>query len=303
MVKKLKYDKRKINQELNCEFLGSGDNVFDNKQLEEIKNNSLQEPVSKLMGNSLWIWKEPIAGHKYIMGVDVSRGDSEDFSSIQIIDFDEREQVLEYVGKIPPDTLAEVAYKWGMMYSTFVVVDITGGMGITTVRKMQELGFKSLYVEGTDPFNIWAVNKTAVEKIPGLNFNNKRVQIIAAFEEWVRHKFKIRSVRLYNEMNTFVYINGRPDHQKGQHDDLIMGISMAIYIAESSFSKLEKSTEQAKSMIDSWAVVNNESVKKEAHFDPLIPNQNILNERMGINNGASREDYQTYGWLFGGLMK
>ena len=41
MVKKLKYDKRKINQELNCEFLGSGDNVFDNKQLEEIKNNSL----------------------------------------------------------------------------------------------------------------------------------------------------------------------------------------------------------------------------------------------------------------------
>ena len=304
MVKKLKYDKRKINQELNCEFLGSGDNVFDNKQLEYIKTNTLQDPPSKLMGNSLWIWKEPIEGHKYIMGIDVSRGDSEDFSSIQIIDFDEREQVLEYVGKIPPDTLAEVAYKWGMMYSSFVVVDITGGMGITTVRKMQELGYKSLYVEGTDPFNIWSVNKTSVEKIPGINFNNKRVQIIAAFEEWIRHKFKVRSVRLYNEMNTFVYINGRPDHQKGQHDDLIMGISMAIYIAESSFSKLEKSTEQAKSMIESWAVVNNESVKRETHFDPVIPNQNVLNDRMGLhNNGPSRDDYQKYGWLFGGLIK
>ena len=304
MVKKLKYDKRKINQELNCEFLGSGDNVFDNKQLEEIKNNSLLDAPSKLMGNSIWIWKEPIEGHKYIMGVDVSRGDSEDFSSIQIIDFDEREQVLEYVGKIPPDTLAEVAYKWGMLYNSYVVVDITGGMGITTVRKMQELGYKNLYVDGIDPFNIWANNKTSVEKIPGINFNNKRVQIIAAFEEWVRHKFKSRSVRLYNEMNTFVYINGRPDHQKGQHDDLIMGISMAIYIAESSFSKLEKATDQAKSMIESWAIVNNEAVKNETHFDPLIPNQNILNERMGLNNnGASREDYQKYGWLFGGLMK
>ena len=304
MVKKLKYDKRKINQELNCEFLGSGDNVFDNKQLEDIKNNSLLDPPSKLMGNSLWIWKEPVEGHKYIMGVDVSRGDSEDFSSIQIIDFDEREQVLEYVGKIPPDTLAEVAYKWGMMYSAFVVVDITGGMGITTVRKMQELGYKSLYVDGVDAFNIWATNKSSVEKIPGINFNNKRVQLVAAFEEAVRHKFKIRSVRLYNEMNTFVYINGRPDHQKGQHDDLIMGISMAIYVAESSFSKLEKATEQAKIMIDSWAVVNNESVKKETHFDPLIPNQNVINERMGLhNNGPSRDDYQKYGWLFGGMMK
>ena len=304
MVKKLKYDKRKINQELNCEFLGSGDNVFDNNQLEEIKNNSLEEPKSKLMGNSIWIWNDPVEGHKYIMGVDVSRGDSEDFSSIQIVDFDNREQVFEYVGKIPPDTLAEIAYKWGMMYNAFVVVDITGGMGITTVRKMQELGYRSLYVEGIDPFNIWANNKTSVEKIPGINFNNKRVQIIAAFEEWVRHKFKIKSVRLYNEMNTFIYINGRPDHQKGQHDDLIMGISMAIYIAESSFSKLEKATEQAKSMLESWAVVNNESVSKEAHFDPSIPNQNVINERYGLNNnGASKEDYQKYSWLFGGLIK
>jgi hypothetical protein len=302
MVKKLKYDKRKINQELNCEFLGSGDNVFDNKQLDEIKNNSLLDPPSKLMGNSLWIWKEPVEGHKYIMGIDVSRGDSEDFSSIQIIDFEEREQVLEYVGKIPPDTLAEVAYKWGMMYNAYVVVDITGGMGITTVRKMQELGYKNLYVDGIDPFNIWASNKSSVEKIPGINFNNKRVQIIAAFEEWIRYKFKVRSVRLYNEMNTFVYINGRPDHQKGQHDDLIMGISMAIYIAESSFSKLEKATEQAKFMIDSWSVVNNESVGKETHFDPLIPNQNVLKERMGLNNnGATRDDYQKYNWLFGGI--
>jgi len=304
MVKKLKYDKRKINQELNCEFLGSGDNVFDNKQLEEIKNDSLQEPPSKLMGNSLWIWKEPIEGHKYIMGVDVSRGDSEDFSSIQIIDFDDREQVLEYVGKIPPDTLAEVAYKWGMMYNAFVVVDITGGMGITTVRKMQELGYKSLYVDGVDSLNIWANNKSSVEKIPGMNFNNKRVQIVAAFEEAIRHKFKIRSVRLYNEMNTFVYINGRPDHQKGQHDDLIMGISMAIYVAESSFSKLEKATEQAKVMIESWAIVNNDAVRKETHFDPVIPNQNVSRDRNGLHNNApSKDDYMTYGWLFGGMMR
>jgi hypothetical protein len=190
------------------------------------------------------------------------------------------------------------------MYNAFVVVDITGGMGITTVRKMQELGYKSLYVDGVDAFNPWATNKSSVEKIPGLNFNNKRVQIIAAFEEAVRHKFKLKSVRLYNEMNTFVYINGRPDHQKGQHDDLIMGISMAIYIAEASFSKLEKATEQAKSMIDSWAVVNNESVGKEAHFNPTIPNDNMLRERAGLqNNGPTKNDYQTYGWLFGGLIK
>ena len=299
MVKKLKYDKRKINQELNCEFLGSGDNVFENTQLEYIKNNTLMDPTGKLMGNSLWMWKEPIPEHKYIMGVDVSRGDSEDFSSIQIIDFDEREQVFEYVGKIPPDALAEIAYKWGMMYNAFIVVDITGGMGITTVRKLQELGYKNLYIEGIDSTSIWSYNAKLADKIPGLNFNNKRVQIIAAFEEYVRHKFKIRSVRLYNEMNTFIYLNGRPDHQRGQHDDLIMGISMAIYVGESSFNKLEKVVERTKIMLESWTVVNDNTARQQTHFDPVIPNNNVRNDRWSRDAGPSKDDYIKYNWLFG----
>ena len=299
MVKKLKYDKRKINQELNCEFLGSGDNVFENTQLEYIKNNTLTDPIGKLMGNSLWMWKEPVPEHKYIMGVDVSRGDSEDFSSIQIIDFDDREQVFEYVGKIPPDALAEIAYKWGMMYNAFIVVDITGGMGITTVRKLQELGYKNLYIEGIDSTNIWSYNAKLADKIPGLNFNNKRVQIIAAFEEYVRHKFKIRSVRLYNEMNTFIYLNGRPDHQRGQHDDLIMGISMAIYVGESSFNKLEKVVERTKIMLESWTVINDNTARQQSHFDPVIPNNNVRHDRWSRDAGPSKDDYIKYNWLFG----
>jgi hypothetical protein len=282
----------------NCNFLGSGDNVFDSKMLQTIRENMLKEPQNKMMGNSLWIWKEPVVGHKYIMGVDVSRGDSEDFSTIQIIDFDEREQVLEYIGKIPPDVLAEVAYKWGNMYSAFIVIDITGGMGIATSRKLQELGYKNMYVEGVDLNNTWKYNPKGIDKIPGINFNNKRVQIIAAFEEGMRHKFRMYSSRLFNEMNTFVYVNGRPDHQKGHHDDLIMSISIALYVGESSFSSLEKVTEQTKAMLDSWTVSNNESVKNVIDFNPVIPHMN--QDRFRDNSSASRKDYETYGWLFGG---
>ena len=90
MVKKLKYDKRKVSQELECNFLGSGDNVFDSNLMQQIQENFIREPQNKMMSNSLWIWKEPVMGHKYVMGVDVSRGDSDDFSTFQIIDFDER---------------------------------------------------------------------------------------------------------------------------------------------------------------------------------------------------------------------
>jgi hypothetical protein len=298
MVKKLKYDRRKVAQELECNFLGSGDNVFDSDLMQNIFKNQLRDPQAKLMGNSLWIFKEPVNGHKYVMGVDVSRGDSEDFSSIQIIDFDEREQVLEYVGKIPPDVLAEIAYKWGTMYNAYCVIDITGGMGVSTARKMQELQYQpGFYVDGIDTSNKWKWDPKINERIPGINFNTKRVQIIAAFEEGVRHGFKIYSHRTYNEMNTFVYINGRPDHQKGQHDDCIMGISMSLYVAEKSFQSLSKVVNHTKAMLNSWASVVNENKNSSEFFNPMVsqmgrdPNLN--------NNGASIEDYKKYGWLFG----
>jgi hypothetical protein len=297
MVKKLKYDKRKVSQELECNFLGSGDNVFDSKQLQDIHRNMLKEPVNKMMGGALWIWKEPVQGHKYIMGVDVSRGDSEDFTSMIIIDFDEREQVLEYIGKIPPDVAAEIAYKWGLMYNAFIVIDITGGMGVSTARKLQEMNYKNLYIDGVEMGNKWKYDPKSLDKIPGLNFNNKRVQIISSFEECMRHGFKIYSNRLFNEMNTFVYINGRPDHQKGHHDDLIMAISMATYVGENSFNQLTKVTDQTKAMLNSWTVNNNEEIGKQVSFNPVIP-AGIPNQH-NYSNEATKNDYQKYLWLFG----
>jgi len=298
MVKKLKFDRRKVAQELECNFLGSGDNVFDSDLMENISKNQIKEPIAKMMGGALWIFKEPVNGHKYVMGVDVSRGDSEDFSCIQIIDFDTREQVLEYVGKVPPDITAEIAYKWGTMYNAYCVVDLTGGMGVATARKMQEMNYAAgFYVDNVDTTNKWKWDPKINDKIPGINFNNKRVQIIAALEEAVRHQFQIRSNRLYNEMNTFVYINGRPDHQKGHHDDCIMGISMAIYVAEKSFQSLEKVTNHTKAMLNSWSTVMNENKNSSDFFNPMVPQMG--RDSRQHNSGPSKKDYETYGWLFG----
>jgi hypothetical protein len=298
MAKKLKFDKRKISQELQNNFLGSGDNVIPPETMKSIKENHIREPENKFMGGVLWQWKEPVAGHRYIMGQDVSRGDSEDFTTFTIIDFDEREQVLEYIAKVPPDVVAEIAFKWGTMYNAFIVTDITGGMGVATSRKLQELGYKNLYVDGVNPADKWKWDPKSNDKIPGINFNSKRVQIVAAFEEALRHNFGVRSQRLYNELNTFVYINGRPDHQKGQHDDLIMAMAMALYVGETSFAQLEKSTEQAKAMLESWQVETNNYSNSYTDFNPGTPimnNQNDIYSRSQV----SKSDYEKYLWLFG----
>jgi hypothetical protein len=299
MAKKLKFDKRKISQELECNFLGSGDSVIPAETMKKIKEHHIREPENKFMGGAVWQWKEPVVGHRYIMGMDVSRGDSEDFTTFIIIDFDEREQVLEYIAKVPPDIVAEIAFKWATMYNAFIVTDITGGMGVATSRKLQELGYKNLYVDGINPADKWKWDPKQNDKIPGINFNSKRVLIVQSFEEALRFGFAVRSQRLFNELNTFVYVNGRPDHQKGQHDDLIMAMAMAIYVGESSFSKLEKATEQAKAMIESWTMDSREFKDSSSNFNPALP-VNTMNNPSMKNYQSTRDDYQKYSWLFGG---
>ena len=299
MAKKLKFDKRKISQELECNFLGSGDSVIPAETMKKIKETHIKEPENKFMGGAIWQWKEPVEGHRYIMGVDVSRGDSEDFSTISIIDFDVREQVLEYIGKVPPDVLAEIAFKWATMYNSFIVTDITGGMGVSTSRKLQELGYKNLYIDGVNPADKWKWDPKSQDKIPGINFNSKRVLIIQAFEEALRFDFALRSQRLFNELNTFVYVNGRPDHQKGQHDDLIMAFAMAVFVGETSFAQLEKATEQTKAMLESWTTEKNTFKDSSQNFNPGLPAHTYNNMNYGRQE-VTKSDYEKYLWLFGG---
>jgi len=102
-------------------------------------------------------------------------------------------------------------------------------------------------------------------------------------------------------MNSFVYINGRPDHQKGGHDDLIMSIAMAMYVAESSFSQLTKVTEQTKAMINSWTIQSDDTPSKSIAFNPQIPNFKNRYQDPNLYNGPSRDDYMKYGWLFRGM--
>jgi hypothetical protein len=313
MSKKFKYDRRKISQELECDFLGSGDGVIPGFVQENISKNMIRVPIEKYMQATLWQWKEPVEGHRYIMGVDVSRGDSEDFSAINIIDFDDREQVLEYVGKIPPDDLAQIAYKWGIIYgNAFIVIDITGGMGVATSRKLQELNYKNIYIDGINTQNIWEYNAKALEKIPGLNFNNKRTQIVAAFEEQLRKGFAVRSSRLLNELNTFVYMNGRPDHMKGSHDDAIMSMSMALYAGDICFNQLQKTESVNRAMIESWTMAERTYEPQKSFysyggsFDQISSmGMDGSNSMYGgnTNQQVGKEAYAEYSWLFGGRRK
>jgi hypothetical protein len=228
MCANLNNNARKIAQELDVTFLGSGGNVIADEDIVYCENETVEEP-KWVDGREKehWIWEKPIEGHKYFLGADVSRGDGEDFSTIVIIDFTTMEQVMEYRGKIQPDLFGQIIYDYGTLYNAYVVVDITGGMGVSTVLKLLELGYKNLHYDDAKnkllPSKRDTLEQYSKENlIPGFNVNGVRLPMIAHLEQSIRLKtIKIKSRRMVSEMKSFIYKNGRPDHMEGHHDDCL----------------------------------------------------------------------------------
>ena len=304
MCRDMNGDKKQIAQELDVSFVSSGGNVVDDEYIDFQTQNNVKDPKYKAeMEKSMWIWKEPEENHKYIMGVDVSRGDGKDSSTIVILDFDGLEQVAEFKYKLPPDLLAEIVYKYGNLYQAYTVVDITGGMGVSTVMKLLEMGYKYLHYD--DPKSRKLSEKYAKklykqgDKVPGFNVGSSRLQMVSDMEEHIReNKTLIRSVRLISELKTFVYRNGRPDHMDGYHDDIIMALAMPIYVVQTTFKKLKQIENQTKAMLDSWTTVSNSSNKitpKQTHINPFYSNTPTYEPKQSNGNNDNGE----YNWLFG----
>jgi hypothetical protein len=297
-------DPNKIAQELDVSFIGSGGNVVEDEYVTYHEENNVKNPeyMSELE-KSMWIWKEPEEGHKYIMGVDVSRRDGKDSSTIVILDFEGLEQVAEFQAKIAPDLLAEIVYKYGNMSNAYTVVDITGGMGVSTVMKLLEMEYKHLHYD--DPKSRKLTDKYAKtkykqgDKVPGFNVGNTRLQMISDLEEHIRENMTIiRSARMISELRTFVYRGGRPDHMEGYHDDIIMAYAMPIFIVQTSFKKLEQAEKQTKAMLDGWINVSNDNNNnKRVPTNPVFNNTPSYNPPTIRQNGNN--DNGEYNWLFG----
>ena len=309
MCRDMNLNKRMISQEIESDFVGSGDNVIDGRIIQKQQTDNVREPAmkDKEWENNVWIWSLPQKDHRYIAALDVSRGDSEDATGYCIIDYDTYEQVLEYHGKVQPDIAAQVVFKYSQLYNAMTTFDITGGMGIAATTKLKEMNFpKKLYHYDTLD-DIEAFYLPDKDAIPGINFakKNRRGQIVAALEEAVsRGDFKVRSERVIFEMRKFIYRNGRPDHMKGSHDDLIFALGMCLFVANSSFRRLEKSDSMTKAMLDSWKISSNTTeTRSTTMLDSVLssPDPDKSYEKMANENII--RNTRDFSWVFGNINR
>jgi hypothetical protein len=305
MCSMLNNDKLAIARELDVKFEGSAGTVVEQEWIEYHERVNVREPIEKHeQEDRLWVYEHPVEGHEYIMGVDVSSGNSDDFSAVVVIDTTTGDQVLEYKGKIRPEYLAEIVFKWGNTYSALTIVDTTGGYGDNCILKLQEFGYKYLYYsKGNNPEFMkkkpqYGVNENKL--VAGYKISSKRPQIIGKLTGVIEENdFKIKSSRFVAELETFVWVNGRPDHTPGFNDDLIMAAALAFWVLETEFKSLEKAKAQTKSILSVLGNGGNKSPREKSNLNSSYSGGFTTPSHVKSNKITSSQDPTgEHSWLF-----
>ena len=316
-------DQMLIDQELNVSFLGSSDNVVPVDTIEAQRDQNNVEitedwPYCDPLVKETWIWKPPIEGHRYILGCDNSSGSAEDFTAIQILDLDAIDettgtpyidQVLEYNGKITGEIAASIINQYAHTYNdALVVVEDIGGYGSATILSLLAMKYPNMYYD--DPglktptilkkYVDYKINKD--DKLPGFHTSNVRFQMIAKFVELLKNNsLRIRSKRVINELETWIFRHGRPDHMEGFHDDLLTCLSMIVYVMEYSLLRNEQQKKKDTAILGAWFMNNKKP--NEAYTRHIEDNLYVSkNTRQTINPFSTRRERDEKNIIQGCIM-
>jgi hypothetical protein len=248
--------RRKVSQEYLCDFHSSGDTFLQPNDLEDLRAQILDPIAKEGHDRNVWVWSPPIGGHTYVVSADVSRGDAHDYSAFHVIDTEDCEVCAEYMGKVPPEKLADMLHEWGKKYNDALIVPENNTFGYFVNVKLRDAhGYKKLYYANNkgDPFN-YIPNDPA--ELPGFPTNQKsRVQILAKLEELIRNKtLKVYSRRLYDQLQAFIWNGNKPMASKDSYDDLIMSLAIGCWLVEGGEGVNEQARAMAYAMLEATHV-------------------------------------------------
>ena len=256
------YSKRYFSQEYDCDFLGSGDTYIAGDDIAWLKSLAVSPIRHDGPSGQVWIWKEPIFGHHYVVSADVARGDGGgDYSTFHIFDSNEGEVVAEFMGHIRPDQFGKLLDKWGRQYNDALMVPELNTYGHHTITVLQARDYPAMYYEQQERNSNFFPGP---DDIPGYDNQGKkkRNDLLANMEGIIRNRMiKSYSARFIHQLQSFIWqagknveSDGRAAAQKGEHDDLIMSFAIGVRVL-----KLGNIDETARAMAYAMLAATNKS--------------------------------------------
>ena len=207
-------------QEYECEFLGTGDTFIDRHTLATLKENTVDEFVSKYT-HRMRVWEEPKPYYTYVLAADASYGRERDNSAFHIINLYNGQQVAEFYSNVTPiSKFAEIIAREGYMYNTAYVQIERNGLGMALIEQLWDtLEYDNLLMDEKGEFGVMLTTKS-------------REVVLTDLEDSLRtSKIKINSSRTVDELLTFIIHEntGKVQADDGYNDDLVISLALAAH--------------------------------------------------------------------------
>jgi hypothetical protein len=237
---------RRTAQEIDGDFLTSGNSVFDLRDIRAIEEDLTDNIPTISMNGSLYIHKQPVPGERYWIGGDVATGRSRDYSTFTILN-KYGEEYGCFKQKIPVGQFADLLMKVGKEYNNAYVAPETNDIGLAVTTKIQEAGYRNLYYSSQLLRKKGESRHKEIE-VPGwLTTVKNRELIINGLEEDIRlGEIITKDPFFVSEAYTFIYDHtnrpvamgkgGRASEDEeilsdeGFTDDAIMGKAITNHI-------------------------------------------------------------------------
>lgn len=229
-------------QEIDGDFLSSGNTVFDLADIKAIEDCLSDYPVIKKRFNGQYRqYLEPQSDKEYFIGADVSTGRASDYSAFTCMDKQGEEQAV-FKGRMPLDKYARLLGDTGQLYNWATLAPESNDVGMAVTTKLQDEGYPKLYYY-QKMLKKKGKSRPEVDKSPGwLTTQKNRSVIIENLEQDIREEdVIIKDPFFVQEAYTFIYDGlGRPvamGKHRANNSAVDIDLEGDVYSDDSIFGK------------------------------------------------------------------
>lgn len=197
---------RRTAQEIDGDFLASGNSVFDLVDIKAIEDELSEYPTLERRHNgSLLIFKQPERGVAYTLGADVATGRAHDYSAFTIMDR-YGEEAAVFKGKIPTYKFRDLVGEMGKKYNWAKLAVEGNDIGEGINSNLQEQSYPNMYYH-LELLKEKGTGRPTEKKVPGwLTTMKNRSLVIDELENDVRTEGIIcKDPFFVQEAYTFIY--------------------------------------------------------------------------------------------------
>jgi len=252
---------REARQEYDAEFIGSGNTVVDAELIEHYATLTTQPAYKRGLDGNIWVWESPNPSKAYVIVADVARGDGLDKSAFHVLDVESCRQVAEYKGKVNTNDFADMLVAIGTEYMDALLVVENANHGWAVLQRIIDRGYRNLFymtedlrvVDDTKPQSnkLYAKEKKSVA---GFTTSSRtRPLIISKLTTYMLdHAVQIMSMRTIEELRVFIWDNGKAQAMEGYNDDLVMSLSIGLWVRDTALQLHAQGIQLSKLALDKF---------------------------------------------------